>query len=43
VDVNIEETELSDFADVSLRGSASAILAELVKEIEEHRKIDESK
>jgi len=43
VEVNIEETELSDFADVSIRGSATNVLSTLVERIKERRKVEESK
>ncbi len=38
VEVNTEETPLSEFADASIQGSASDVLSEIVKEIKEFRK-----
>ncbi len=43
VEVNIEKTELSEFADVSVQGLASKVLDELVNKIKEYRKVGKSK
>ena len=43
LEVNVEETGLSEFADASIRGSAVAVLTELVNEIKEHQRIAASK
>ncbi len=43
VEVNIERTELSAFADVSIQGLASTVLTEVVNKIKEYRKVGEPK
>ncbi len=41
VEVNVEETPLSEFADTSIHGPAAKVLPEIVKRIKEYRKIAE--
>ncbi len=39
VEVNIEETPLSEFADLSIQGSASEVMTEVVEKIKEYRRV----
>ncbi len=40
VEINIEKTELSEFADMSFQGLASEVLTEIVHKMKEHRRVE---